>query len=380
MVKPNIVIFSSLLLPPSQTFVRDLLGEQLQHFTPYYVGSRLVKGLTLPPERTLVVNQGGFLGQSVEGLFKLAGFAPKLYRQVQHVNPVLINAQFGLSGVLALPLAQNLNIPLLVHFRGADATVKEEYARYSSFNHWIYYRRRETLKREAQLFIAVSDFIKAKLLEQGFPSNKVITHYDGIDINKFQPDPAVPREPVVLFVGRLTEKKGCEYLIKAMAKVQSVLPNVKLVIIGDGPLRLDLEAQATKMLYRYQFLGLQPSDVVKSWMNRAQLLAAPSVTAIEGDSEGLPTVVVEAQAMGLPVISTVHAGIPEAVIHGTTGFLATERDSQALAEYALQLLKNSEQWQYFSLKGRENMRKNFDNFKQIKILEGIYEAVLENEV
>ncbi|BAY15222.1 putative glycosyl transferase [Anabaenopsis circularis NIES-21] len=377
---PAVVIFSSLLLPPSQTFVRDLLGEQLENFTSYYVGSRFVKGLMLPPERTIAVNQGNLPGKLVEAAFKFSGFAPKLYQELQRISPVLINAQFGLSGVLALPLARKLKIPLLVHFRGADATVKEEYARYASVNHWIYYRRREALKREAQIFLAVSNFIKTKLIEQGFPEEKIITHYDGINITKFQQDVSVTREPVVLFVGRLTEKKGCEYLIKSMARVQSILPNTKLIIIGDGNLRSELEALAAKLLSKYQFLGVQPSDVVKNWMNRAKVLAAPSVTAVQGDSEGLPTVVVEAQAMALPVVSTFHAGIPEAVINGETGFLVAERDVDGLAEYILALLKDNEKWQYFSVKAREHITKNFDNSKQIKILEGIYSSCLATRI
>ncbi|MBU7583278.1 MAG: glycosyltransferase [Nostoc sp. TH1S01] len=373
---PPVVIFSSLLLPASQTFVRDLLGEQLENFTAYYVGSRFVQGLTLPSERAIVVNQGNFSGKLVEGAFKFSGFAPNLYQKLKQINPVLINAQFGLSGVLALPLARKLKIPLLVHFRGADATVKEEYARYASVNHWIYYRRREVLKQEAKMFLAVSNFIKTKLIEQGFPEEKIITHYDGINIQKFQPDVSVTREPVVLFVGRLTEKKGCEYLIKSMARVQAILPNTKLIIIGDGTLRSELEALAAKLLTNYQFLGVQPSDVVKSWMNRAQVLAAPSVTAAQGDSEGLPTVVVEAQAMALPVVSTFHAGIPEAVINGETGFLVAERDVDGLAEYILALLKDNEKWQFFSIKAREHITRNFDNSKQIKALESIYNSCL----
>lgn len=374
MTKPPVVLFNSLLLPPSQTFVRSL-GEQLQQFAPYYVGSRRVEGLNLPNGQTLVVNRGGLFGQAEEGWFKISGFAPKLYQSLQQLNPILINAQFGLSGALALPLAESLEIPLLVHFRGADATIKEEHARYSSLNHWIYYRRRQALKRQARLFIAVSDFIKEKLIEQDFPQDKIITHYDGINIEKFQPNLAQVRQPIVLFVGRLTQKKGCEYLIEAMARVQSVLPDIEVVIIGDGPLRSELEARAAKLLNRYQFLGMQPSDVVKSWMNRARLLAVPSVTSSVGDSEGLPTVILEGQAMALPVISTVHAGIPEAVVHGETGFLAVERDTEALAEYSLQLLKDREMWQRFSLKARKHVETNFDSKKQMQILEGIYENV-----
>ena len=376
--KPTVVLFNSLLLPPSQTFIRDP-AEKLEKFTAYYVGSRRVKGLDLPPERTLVINQGNFAGKIEEQIFKLLGFAPKLYHQVQQLNPVLIHAQFGLSGALVLPWARSLKVPLLVHYRGADATVKKEHSHHTSLNHWIYFQRLEALKKETRLFIPVSKFIKEKLLEQGFPPNKIIHHYHGVDINKFNPDPNIKREPVALFVGRLTEKKGCEYLIQAMAQVQSELPDLELVMIGDGPLKAQLEIQAAQSLRRYQFLGVQPPEIVKSWMNRSQLLAAPSVTASQGDSEGLPNVVLEAQAMALPVISTTHAGIPEAVIHGKTGFLSAERDVDGLAKYSLKLLQNPDLWQNFSVKGREYVEANFDRNRQTQILETIYESVLGGE-
>jgi glycosyltransferase involved in cell wall biosynthesis len=375
LLNPAVIIFNSLLLPPSQTFIRDP-AEKLERFKAYYVGSRRVQGLDLSPERTLVVNQDNFLGKIEEQLFKFTGFAPRLYRQVQQLKPVLIHAQFGLSGALILPWARSLGIPLIVHYRGADATIDEASSLYTSLNHWLYFQRKEQLKRETRLFIAVSKFIKDKLIEKGFPPEKIITHYHGVDLDRFYPDPEIERKPIVLFVGRLTEKKGCEYLIQAMAQVQLDLPDVELVIIGDGPLKPQLEAQAAQLLYRYQFLGVQPPDAVKNWMNRAWLLAAPSVTASQGDSEGLPNVVLEAQAMALPVVSTAHAGIPEAVIHGDTGFLTTERDIQGLANYSLQLLKDTNLWQRFSVKGRENMKANFDRTKQTRLLESIYQSVL----
>lgn len=377
MPNPVVVLFSSLLLPPSQTFIQAQ-GEELRQFTPYYVGSRLVEGLSLPPERALVVNRGDALGTAQEALFKFSGIAPRLYQQVRQLNPALIHAQFGLSGSLALPLARSLKVPLIVHFRGADATVKDEYARRASINHWVYFQRREALKRESRLFITVSKFIKEKLLEQGFPAHKIMVHYHGVDTEIFKADATVPREPVVLFVGRLTEKKGCEYLIQAMAMVQAKMPEVELVLIGDGPLRQSLEAMATKMLTKYKFLGVQPRAVVQSWMNRSRILAAPSVTASQGDSEGLPNVVVEAQAMNLPVVSTVHAGIPEAVVHGETGFLAPERDYKQLGEDMLCLLQNNELWQRFSVSGRDRVQKFFNRRQQTRVLENIYQTVLQN--
>ena len=377
--KPAVVIFNSHLLPPSQTFIRDP-AEKLQQFTAYYVGSRRVSGLDLPPERTLVVNRQNFMGKIEEQLFKLTSFAPILYRQVEQLNPVLIHAQFGLSGALILPWARSLGIPLIVHYRGADATIDEKSSRYTSLNHWLYFQRKEQLKRETQLFITVSKFIKDKLIEQGFPPEKIIYHYHGVDLDKFCPDPKIKREPIVLFVGRFTEKKGCEYLIQAMAQIQSDLPNVELVMIGDGPLKPQLETQAAQLLRRYHFLGTQPPDIVRNWMNRAWLLATPSVTASQGDSEGLPNVVLEAQAMALPVVSTIHAGIPEAVIHGKTGFLTPERDVEGLTKYSLRLFKETDLWQQFSTNGRRHVEANFDRAKQTKVLEDIYEAVLQRDI
>jgi colanic acid/amylovoran biosynthesis glycosyltransferase len=375
MSKPHVVLFSSLLLPPSQTFIKAQ-GEQLQKFTPYYVGSRSVEGLPLPPERTRVINQGGLVGKVEESWFKVSGQSSRLSQHLSQINPAIIHAQFGLSGALVLPLARSLRLPLIVHFRGADATLTESSSRYLSLNHWIYFRRRAALQQEANLFLTVSEFIRQKLIEQGFPGDRVITHYHGVDTTQFCPEPQIPREPVVLFVGRLTAKKGCSDLIKAMACIQAVLPNMRLVIIGDGSLREDLEASAAQTLQNYQFLGTQPADVVKSWMNRASLLITPSITSDEGDSEGLPNVVMEAQAMGLPVVGTLHAGIPEAVIHGLTGFLVPEHDVQGLAEYSLQLLNDQDLWQSMSDRGREYMKSNFERTTRTQVLEQIYESIL----
>jgi glycosyltransferase involved in cell wall biosynthesis len=371
-----ILYFNSLLLPPSQTFIRAQ-GEMLQRFTAYYAGSRRVPGLDLPAERTLVVNSGTSPGKVAEALFKLTGLAPTFLRDIKKLQPLLVHAQFGLSGALMLPLMRSLQVPLIVHYRGADATVQDDAVRYASLNHWIYFRRREALKRETRLFLTVSNFIRRALIDQGFPEHKIKTFYQGVNVSQFCPDPAIPREPVILFVGRLTEKKGCEYLIRAIAALQAILPEVKLILIGEGPLKATLETLAAQLLKGYEFLGTQPPDVVKSWMNRARVMATPSVTAAQGDSEGLPNVVLEAQAMRLPVVSTLHAGIPEAVLQGETGFLAPERDIGALTQGCLQLLQDDALWQRFSEQGRHHVEQNFNRQTQTQLLEQIYDAVLQ---
>lgn len=375
-IKPAVLIYRNNLLPPSETFVQKQ-AEALQRFTPFYVGSRRVQGLQLPEARTLAVNQGGPLGLAREVSYKLWGLAPDFVQHLRKLNPVLIHAHFGPDGVMALPLAEDLGIPLAVTFHGYDATMQDEYAKTSFWSHRVYLRRRQILQQKARLFIAVSDYIKKNLLEQDFPPDKIVVHHIGVDTNTFQPDPSVQREPIVLFVGRLLEKKGCEYLIHAMAKVQATTPDVELVIIGDGPMKLHLEKLAAASLRRYRFLGSQPPQVVQSWMNRAFVLGAPSVTATTGESEGMPLVILEAQAMGLPVVSSIHSGIPDVVVHKETGFLARERDWNTLAEYILRLLADKTLWQQFSQKGQERVRTLFNLRRQTKALENLYDAVLQ---
>lgn len=373
--KPTVLIYRHLLLQSSETFIRGQ-AEALEEFTPYYVGSRLVSGLPLPEERTLTVNRGGIPGKMNEISSKLGNFAPAFIRQVDNLQPTLIHAHFGQDGAMALPIASALQVPLLVTFHGFDITVNDDCAQ-KSLGQLTYFRRRERLKHQAQIFIAVSEFIKNKLIERGFPAHKILVHYIGVDTKLFQSNLAVQRQPIVLFVGRLTEKKGCGYLIQAMSKVQAVMPEVELVVIGDGLLRSTLERQAKTSLRRYRFLGVQPPEIVRDWMNQAQVFCVPSITAKSGDAEGFGLVFAEAQAIGLPVVSNASGGIPEAVMHGETGFLVTERDAQGLAAHILRLLEDQDLWQKFSRNSQERVRNIFDLHHQTKKLERIYGDVLQ---
>lgn len=375
--KPPIIIYRDWLLEPSETFVLGQ-AEALRGFTPYYVGSRFRKGLLTPAERTLILNRGDLMGWAREVPYKLAGFAPTLFHRVQKLNPVLIHAHFGIGGTLALPLRRVLNVPMLVTYHGYEELIPDELARRSYFSHRVYVRRKEVLKREVQRFIAVSNFSKENLLKQGFPAAKIIVHYIGIDPNAFQPDPAVPREPVVLFVARLVEKKGCEYLIRAMSKVQAVRPDIELVVIGDGELQPSLERLAEEKLQRYQFLGLQPPETVRAWMNRAKVFSVPSIVAHSGEAEGFGMVFAEAQAMGLPVVSFASGGIVESVAHEQVGFLAAEGNWEELAKYILLLFEEDTVWHRFSKAGQSRVRSLFNLHKQTAALEEIYDQVLKN--
>jgi colanic acid/amylovoran biosynthesis glycosyltransferase len=376
LAKPKVIIFSDHLLELSETFIHAQ-ASALTAFEPVYAGSQRVAGLDLRKEQIHVINGGNILGRCRELSFKLTGFAPDFVRRLGALNPVLLHAHYGPNGVWALALARNLKIPLIVTFHGSDATLTDlrYHKTHPSFRYYL--AKKGKLKKSSALFLAVSKFVRGKLLEQGFPEERVLVHYTGVDTKKFQPA-GTEGSPLILFVGRLVEFKGAEFLIRAAGELQKQLPASELVLIGEGPLRADLEKLAKQLLRRYRFLGVRSSEEVREWMNRASVVCMPSITTRSGEGEGLGMVCAEAQAVGKPVVAFDSGGISEVVSHKETGFLAAEGDWQALAEYLFVLLQDTKIRERFGLAARERMLRQFDLEHRTRILEGIYESVLRN--
>ncbi|WP_272977057.1 glycosyltransferase [Deinococcus geothermalis] len=374
----NLVLYREDLLPYSETFILNQ-GESLRQFTPYYVGTRRVDGIATPAERTIVLDHRTPLGRSEELLYKATGFSPQLLRRVRAVQPLLLHAHFGFDGAMVLPLVRRLRRPLIVTFHGRDATMRDEYLkRAGSLRERRLVAWRSRLIREGALFIAVSEHIRRQLLDQGFPHEKVVTHYNGIDTRFFTPEPGTPpaAEPTVLFVGRFVEKKGAFYLLRAMHAVQRLVPEARLVLIGDGPQRPALEALAQQLGLRCAFVGKQPLGVVREHLRAAWVFCLPSVTASNGDTEGLPTVLLEALATGLPTVTTASAGNPEAVRDGETGLVVAERDETALARALVRLLRDESLRCRLALAGRRAVEQGFDAERQARGLEALYLRVL----
>jgi colanic acid/amylovoran biosynthesis glycosyltransferase len=373
--QPTVVVFCDHLLYPSETFIRAQ-GQALRRFSPVYAGSRRVPGLDLPGKSTYTISRGDVTGRAREVLFKLFGTAPNLVRRLRALDPVLMHAHFGPDGLRALPLAQRLGLPLVVTFHGSDATATDIRYGKAPYGYRRYLAKKGNLQHGANLFIAVSEFIRKKLLDQHFPAEKVALHYIGVDTKFFVPGRET-NESIVLFVGRLVERKGASYLIRAMAEVQKEDPETELVVIGDGPLRQDLEMQAKASLGKYRFLGVQNPEMVREWMGRASVFSLPSVKTRSGEEEAFGMVFAEAQAMQKPVAAFASGGIVEAVEHGATGFLAPEGDWRALAEYLSLLLKNPSLRYKFGILGRQRVLRLFDLDKQTNMLEKHYERTIE---
>jgi colanic acid/amylovoran biosynthesis glycosyltransferase len=347
----------------------------MRTFRPFYVGAKTVPGLDIPTESSWIANRGGVAGFARELRFRFVGPSHDCLTQLQRLQPKLIHAHFGADACEAVPLARTLKLPLIATFHGYDATRTDEGLAQTREGR-TYIRHRSRLSNSADLFIAVSDFIGKKVAAMGLPEEKIRVQYIGVDLNQFQLPAAFTTDKRVLFVGRLVEKKGCSFLIDAMAEVQAQVPDAELVIIGDGPQRAALEASAQQSLRNFKFLGAQPPAAVTKWMQTSSVFCVPSITATDGDAEGLPIVFAEAHACGLPVVSFASGGTSEAVAHGVTGFLGEERNSSFLAESLLQLLKNSDLLQSFRHAARHRAEEKFDLQKQTAGLERIYEDVI----
>lgn len=369
---PNAIVYAHSLLAPSMTFIVSH-SEALRRHRAIYAGAHRIRGLALPEDRVVTANRGGPVGRSAEFLFRRFEFAPRFFRRLRAFRPRVVHAHFGPSGPSALCIARHMGVPLVQTYHGRDATMTEDEAR-RSWRGREFLRARADLIEHTALFIAVSDFIRGKLLEQGFPEGRVVTHRNGIDIRFFSPvDQA--REPIVVFVGRFVEKKGCEYLVRALAELQHRGVPVRGVLVGDGPLRTSLEALARELRADVLFPGFLPLHEVKAWFSRASVVAVPSVTASDGDSEGLPTVVLEAQAMATPLIATRHAGTPEGVQEGRTALLFDERDVEGLAAGIRFFIETPGAVAQFGVAGRAFVEANFALQKQVAGIEDLYDRV-----
>jgi len=372
--KPKVIIYENHLLGLTETFVQAQ-ASALSQFEPVYAGSRKDAGLDVGKEQMHLLNQGGFWGNCRELGFKLTGFAPEFMKRLGALRPALLHAHHGPNGFYALPIARKLSIPLVVTFHGSDLTITDLRFERPYLGFRYYFANKGRLKASGATFLAVSRFVQKKVLEQDFPPERVHLVYTGIDTRKFKPDSTEDR-PVILVVGRCTEQKGQDFAIRAASEVQQQLPEVELVLIGDGPVRSDLERLAKQVLRRYRFLGARPPEEVRDWMNRASLVCMPSITTPSGAAEGFGMVCAEAQAMCKPVVAFRSGAIPEIISHGTTGLLAEERDCKALAQYLLILLKDTELRKRFGRAGREAMLRQFDLEQCTRRLEKVYARVL----
>ena len=283
-------------------------------------------------------------------------------------RPRAVLAEYGTTGVLVLPACRSTGVPLVVHFHGYDASVRtvleENAATYPS------------MFKEAAAVISVSRAMHDRLIALGAPPEKV--HYNpyGVDCRRFLGANPEVAPPVLLAVGRFVDKKAPHLTIRAFSEIHRWLPAVALRMVGDGPLLDGCRHLASELGVgdAVTFLGVQPHSVVREEMRRARCFVQHSVEAPSGDCEGTPVGILEAGASGLPVVSTFHAGIPDVVLDGKTGFLVPERDVGGMADRMRRLAVDPDLAQRLGRAARERIEGHFTLARSIDGLSRIIES------
>jgi colanic acid/amylovoran biosynthesis glycosyltransferase len=263
-----------------------------------------------------------------------------------------ILAEFGHLGSSFAPIGQRLGIPTFVYFRGFDASKRLS----SPLRVLSYTAAAPRLAGYVSVSRSLLDNLAAKGIRH--PNSHVIP--SGVDCQLFVPGEKDP--DLVLAVGRMIPKKAPLTTIEAFARIAERHPTRRLEIIGDGPLLDPAKALVSDrgLEGRVSFLGLQPHQVVREKMARAAVFAQHSVTDREGNEEGLPIAVQEAMASGAVVVSTRHAGIPDAVVENETGFLVDEHDTDAYARALDRVLGDDGLRERFAAAARRRAETEFD--------------------
>jgi len=224
----------------------------------------------------------------------------------------------------------------------------------------------------ARFVVTVSDFNRRYLQDlMTGGSGDIRRLYNGIDLNVFRPDPATLREPnLILGVGRLVEKKGWEDLIRACALLAEHGASFRCNIIGKGPLEGKLKELIAELGLQDQvkLIGARPQDEVLTAYRRATVFALPCVIGQDGNRDGLPTVLLEAMATGLPVISTDVTGVPEIIDDGLDGLIVPQNDPVALARALDRLLVSSTLRGKFAVAARRKVEREFNVRQNVAVL------------
>ena len=369
-MKPVVAHSANPYLPATATWIYDQI-RALKRYRPIVLTQTRQNLDRFPIQPVISAEDISPIPRTTRRLIrKMRGTYAGYENWLREHNAALIHAHFGQEGYRCLSAKQRAGIPLITTFYGMDVSALPRQKKWQ--------KRYKRLFAEGECFLVEGPFMGEQLIALGCPANRVIVQHLGVDLHKipFRTDPT-PEPPIVLTYSVFREKKGLKYAIRAFSKIAEKYPDAQLRMIGDGPLRPHLQAEIRNLHLenRVKMLGLLPHPLALEELKHATLLLYPSVTASDGDTEGgAPVALIEAMAMGVPIVSSLHADIPEVVIDKTCGLLYPERDVAGLAEGLDTLLRSPEQ---FGRAGRIHVEKQHNLERQGEKLEMIYDRVIE---
>jgi len=380
----RVAVYRSPVLPISETFIRDQLAA-MRRWHPVLLGDTLVAPHPPLGDLELAIAHrdtpaGRFARRTCRVAEWLGAGSPRKLALLRRIAPQLLHAHFGTDAVHVWPLARRLGVPMVATLHGYDIHTHEQWWRDGRGGRMMrdYPQRLRAMGADPRVhFVAVSTAVRERAIAFGLPAQRVLVRYIGVDTRRFAPaaPPVSQRAPRVLFVGRMVEKKGARYLLQAAASLRERVPDLRVVLIGEGPQRAELTALAAELGVQADFMGHQPHEEVRRQLESARLLCLPSVTATNGDSEGLGIVLLEAQACGVPVVTSAHTGA-EAIIDQVTGFAVEQRDAAALAVALQALLADDARADAMSQAAVRWVRERYDLATCTEGLEAMYDELL----
>jgi len=248
---------------------------------------------------------------------------------------------------------------------------------------WLYRRIEKLLSSLTDMIISVSEADRSRIVQWGIPSSKVITIHNSIDPRKAAATPDVTglkhklnldeKAPIVMQVGRLSYQKNPLDFVNGASIVLAEIPEVHFILVGDGPLREQVES-------RIQELGLTKNVHCAGWQDDAfELIAAADIITLTSRWEGLPYVLLEAMAWSRPIVATAVNGCPELVDQGVTGYVVPEGKIDSWAGSVVKLLNNPERAVEMGLLGNQRLKKKFNMEKMIGKTEGLYDRLIVDQ-
>lgn len=360
----RVAIFRSDLLSISETFIREQVAA-LRTWEPVFVGRRPVAGGLQTPgiPREIVPEPSNRVLRVLRYWLGLPE-AP-LAARLKGMGVALVHAHFGMDATDIWPSVKAAGLPMLVTLHGCDIRIHRSWWEQGreGLARRAYPRRLLAMGRDPRVqFVAVSESIRRRAIEFGIPEEKVTVGHIGIDTRRFRPAnvPLVQRPRRILFVGRMVEKKAPLLMVRVFGEVRKRVPEAELTMIGDGPLLAQARRLAQDLDTPVTFLGAQPWDSVLAHMHEARVFCLPSVTAANGDAEGLPLVVLEAQAAGVPVVTSACGAAEEGVVDGVTGIACAEGAMEDLVRGISGFLTDDRAAEAASVAAVDFIRNRFD--------------------
>ena len=289
----------------------------------------------------------------------------------------LLHGQFGTNGLVAAVYARRHRLPLVTSFYGGDVgylLAPRQHLR----DQWHYLLGKRALFSASSLVLVLSEAMRGDLVQLGCPPEKIRIQRNGVDLERFRPrsiDGDDMRQPVqVVMCGRETDKKGFDYAFRAVKKARDGGADLHVRwLTAPGPQGAALRALLRDLSLLPHVDELDPSTNPAPVMAGADIILCASVTAENGDKEGVPTVLVEAAACGLPAVASRHAGIPEIVSDGETGLLFAERDVDGLAAGLTRLAADASLRRRFGAAARRKVEEGWDANRLAARLEQLYD-------